>query len=168
MEYIQYKTHKISVEYRKQNRRNIMIRTRTGGVIVYMPRWLKPNHPEVKKALQASLPKLIDYIPEDRPTITEQDELRHITYQWAGKMNVSPKRITFRDMQQKWGSCSSLGNITLANALCTIPFELAEYVIVHELAHLIHLDHSPAFWKCLEQYIPDYRQRKKQLEEFMT
>lgn len=168
MEYIEYNGRQISVIYRKQSRRNIMVRTRTGGVIVYLPRWLKSTHPDVQKALHQSLKRLTEYIPPTRPIVTQQIDLRQLTHHWAEKMNVKPARITFRDMQRKWGSCSSLGNVTLAHALCTIPFELAEYVIVHELAHLIHLDHSQAFWDCLASYLPDYAQRKADLDQLMT
>lgn len=57
-----------------------------------------------------------------------------------------PTRITVRDTSSRWGSCSTSGTISLSWRLAFAPPEIMRYVIIHELAHIKHMDHSPAFW----------------------
>lgn len=154
------------VEIRRQNRRNMMMQVRPGGVIVFIPRWLKANSPQVREFVREGLDKLREHIPPVRPQQTSPDEIRRLVDQWAKKMGLAPQRVTLRDMRRKWGSCSSRGNITLNMALCTIPLPLAEYVIVHELAHLKVFDHSEKFWSLVGEYLPDYENSRKTLDSY--
>lgn len=57
-----------------------------------------------------------------------------------------PKHITLRDTSSRWGSCSSTGNISFSWRLAFAPYEVMRYVVMHELSHMKHMDHSPAFW----------------------
>lgn len=66
----------------------------------------------------------------------------------------------------RWGSCSSRGTITLNIGLMKIPVQLRDYVITHELAHLNHLDHSPAFWQEVASHDPLYKTHDKKLKHF--
>jgi predicted metal-dependent hydrolase len=152
------------VEIRRQNRRTLMMQVKPGGVVVFIPRWLKATSPQVRDFIDEGLHKLRDQIPVVRPQQTSPDELRQLVDQWAKRMGLAPQRVTLRDMRRKWGSCSSRGNITLNTALCTVPLPLAEYVIVHELAHLCVFDHSEKFWTLVESYIPDYENLKQMLD----
>ncbi len=78
---------------------------------------------------------------------------------------VSPiyKNLTFRGQKTVWGSCSSKKNINLNYKLLFLPARLVRYVLVHELCHIVHLDHSRRFWALVEQYEPDYARLKKEL-----
>jgi len=67
--------------------------------------------------------------------------------------------------QSNWGSCSSKGNINLSSRLLFAPDEVVDYVIVHELAHLIEMNHSPQFWKVVEDVMPDYQLKEKWLTQ---
>ncbi|MEO8393656.1 MAG: M48 family metallopeptidase, partial [Chloroflexota bacterium] len=69
-----------------------------------------------------------------------------------------------RDMYQKWGSCSSRGNITLNTALCHLPPDLAEYVVLHELVHLRVFNHSKEFKALMLIYMPDFVERESRLD----
>jgi len=69
-------------------------------------------------------------------------------------------------MYRKWGSCSGRGNITLNTALYYVPQPLAEYVVVHELAHLKIFNHSPEFWALVGQYLADYAERERELDRY--
>jgi predicted metal-dependent hydrolase len=71
--------------------------------------------------------------------------------------------ISIRHQQTRWGSCSSRGSISLNARLLFLPPELVTYVLVHELCHTRHLNHSPKFWRLVESYLPDYRQSDRQL-----
>ena len=66
----------------------------------------------------------------------------------------------------RWGSCSRKGTINFTYRLMFVPEELADYVVVHELAHLKEMNHSGRFWSVVEQVMPDYRARRKKLREF--
>ncbi|HOD17704.1 MAG TPA: SprT family zinc-dependent metalloprotease [Candidatus Cloacimonadota bacterium] len=79
------------------------------------------------------------------------------------KMKVQPKAVNLSDAKHKWGSCSSAGRIRLNWCLVQAPLPIIDYVIVHELAHLKHPDHSKAFWQEVEKYIPDYLEHRRWL-----
>lgn len=73
-------------------------------------------------------------------------------------MNIYATKVTFRHMTSCWGSCrSQTRSLTFNLRLADKPLECVEYVIIHELAHIIHPNHSPEFWKLVEQHCPDYR-----------
>ena len=73
-------------------------------------------------------------------------------------------RLTVRAMKTRWGSCSRDGHVTLSEELIHAPLRLIEYVAVHELCHLAQLNHSPAFYFQLASCLPDWRQRRRELQ----
>ncbi len=75
------------------------------------------------------------------------------------------QRITIRAQRTRWGSCSSRGTLSFNYRLMLAPPKILDYVVVHELCHLEHIDHSRAFWNAVEQVMPDYRECKKWLRE---
>lgn len=81
--------------------------------------------------------------------------------------NVSPKKITVKQMKSRWGSCSSKGSVSLNSKLIQTPVRCIEYVMVHELCHLIHFNHSKNFYSLLSEVIPDWKERKKELRSIL-
>jgi predicted metal-dependent hydrolase len=75
-------------------------------------------------------------------------------------------RLTIRRMRTRWGSCSADGHITLSAGLIHLPRRLVEYVSVHELCHLAHHNHAPAFWFQVATCLPDWRQRRDDLKHW--
>ena len=65
--------------------------------------------------------------------------------------------VRYRYARSRWGSCSARGNISIATRLLLAPPEVFEYVLIHELAHLVELNHSPRFWSLVEYAVPDFR-----------
>ena len=84
---------------------------------------------------------------------------------YAGLMNVQYGRITIRNQKTRWGSCSSKGNLNFNCLLMLAPDEVVDYVVIHELCHLIEMNHSKAFWKQVEQMMPDYKKHRKWLKD---
>lgn len=73
--------------------------------------------------------------------------------------------VTLRVMQSRWGSCSPNGRLTLNPVLAHAPREAIDYVVVHELCHLRHHDHSPAFYRLLSTYVPNWKTIKARLDQ---
>lgn len=73
--------------------------------------------------------------------------------------------ITVRDQKSRWGSCSSRGTLSFNYRLIFAPPKVLDYVVVHELCHLTHMDHSKNFWSMVERIMPDYRIYKNWLKE---
>lgn len=73
-------------------------------------------------------------------------------------------RVTVRDTRSRWGSCSSTARLSFSYRLIFAPKEVMEYVVAHEVAHLRHMNHSQAFWNCVESICPDYEAAKDWLK----
>lgn len=76
------------------------------------------------------------------------------------------KRVFIKNNRSNWGSCSSLGNINLNLRLVSLPEELQDYVMLHELCHLKYLNHSPQFHALLESVCPGHRALEKQIKQY--
>ncbi len=83
---------------------------------------------------------------------------------YATVLGISVPEIKIRDQKTKWGSCTAR-SIVLNLRLCMAPRAITQYVIAHEIAHKIHPNHSPMFWKTVERLIPDYEHRRRYLKE---
>ncbi len=84
---------------------------------------------------------------------------------FASLMGVEFKKLTVRNTVSRWGSCSRAGNISFSLRLILAPPEILDYVIVHELAHLKHHNHSNSFWAMVETYCPKAKQKRKWLRD---
>ena len=84
----------------------------------------------------------------------------------AAQHGFQYKRVFIKNNRTNWGSCSSLGNINLNLRLVTLPQELQDYVMLHELCHLKYLNHSPQFHALLESVCPGHRALEKQIKQY--
>lgn len=78
---------------------------------------------------------------------------------------LCPRSVGITGAKTRWGSCNSAGHISFCWKLLLLPEELADYIVCHELAHLRHLDHSPAFWALTEKLCPGAPAKRKRLQE---
>ena len=83
----------------------------------------------------------------------------------AGVIGVSFGRITIRDQKTLWGSCSNKRTLSFNWRLVLIPLDMLDYIIVHELCHLVCLRHSERFWKLVEKWVPGYAAREKWIRD---
>lgn len=95
-----------------------------------------------------------------------KDKIADRVKYYCAVMQVTVGRITIRNQKTRWGSCSNAGNVNFNYQLYYLPDELLDYVVVHELAHRRHMNHSKEFWSEVERYCPDYRVSRKQLKEY--
>lgn len=87
---------------------------------------------------------------------------------FAAVMGVSFGKITVRSQKTRWGSCSSAGNLNFNCLLALCPSEVIDYVVVHELCHLRHMNHSRAFWNEVAKYLPGYAEQKDWLKRHQS
>lgn len=85
---------------------------------------------------------------------------------WARKMDVWPRKVSVRRNRSRWGSCSRSGNISINIILGHLPEKFLDYVIVHELCHLVHHNHSKSFWSLVGIYAPDFNSLKTELKKY--
>ncbi|MBW3568997.1 M48 family metallopeptidase, partial [Candidatus Parcubacteria bacterium] len=78
---------------------------------------------------------------------------------------LNPASITVKKLRSRWGSCDHGKNIKLSLYLYSLPEELWNYVLCHELAHLEHLNHSRQFWNTVESMYPNYKSARKSLKD---
>jgi len=90
--------------------------------------------------------------------------LKEKTLTESKKMNLKVKEIKVRSYKNRWGSCSSNGNISYNWKLIMAPEKIIDYVIIHELCHLIHFNHSRDYWGEVSKKLPNYRESKEWLK----
>lgn len=83
---------------------------------------------------------------------------------FAAQMGLAPAGVQITSAQKRFGSCSQSGRLHFSYRLMVYPEAAMDYVVVHELAHLVHFDHSPAFYALVAKYLPDYKERAKLLD----
>ena len=94
-----------------------------------------------------------------------RDVLPALTAQYAARMGLTYRSVKITNAKSRFGSCGKNGNICYALRLMLYPAETWDYVVVHELCHLKHFDHSRAFYAMLEGVLPDYRVRRNRLKD---
>lgn len=178
----------IEVEIIRSKRRSMAIQIRTdGSVVARAPmhasdravkrfvsahaRWIADNRQEMFERRK----KLADN-PYDIPAweslsaadkkIAKRKIMEHVDY-YANRMEIDYGSISMRNQKSRWGSCSSKGNLNFNYRLAYLPEELLDYVVVHELAHRRHMDHSAAFWEEVETYYPAYRKCRQMLNDIL-
>jgi predicted metal-dependent hydrolase len=82
----------------------------------------------------------------------------------AGRLDRTVRRVSIRDPRARWGSCTHKGDLSFSWRLVLAPPEILDYVVAHEVAHLVHLHHRPSFWRAVEKLMPDYAAAREWLD----
>ena len=83
--------------------------------------------------------------------------LQQKTLYFSDIIGVMPRSITVKNYKARWGSCNSRSDIQYNWKIIMAPADIIDYIIIHELCHIQHHNHSPAFWQCVKHYYPDYK-----------
>ncbi len=177
--------HNLPASLIKSKRKSVGIAIKPGGqIIIRAPRFLS-NSIIMSYVQEKALWILHTYEKQCKiqPTVLSTEEMHYIQalekrYREAAK-EYFPKRIeyyqqftgghytkiTIRDQKTRWGSCSNSGTLSFNYRLMLAPPRVLDYVVVHELCHLTHMNHSKDFWNMVESILPDYKEYKKWLNE---
>ena len=122
---------------------------------------LKAHWIRQKQALAAERPAPSAHTPAEEQALRQRSRqlLPTLIARYAPLLGVAPARVKITSAAKRLGSCSSKGTLCFSWRLFHYPLPAIEYVVVHELAHLIHLNHSADFYRTVEQILPDWRER---------
>lgn len=173
MNKIIYNGEEILYNLQRSKIKNMYIYIKEGKVIVKVPTNLK------EEFIQEFLIKKSKWIYENikryeqktkvEENITKDDieRLKNIIQKsiekYSKSLNVSPNKVRIKDIKYAWGSCSSNKNITINLKLAKKEEKTIEYVVLHEMCHLIEMNHSKNFWALVEKNMKDYKQHKMKL-----
>jgi predicted metal-dependent hydrolase len=96
----------------------------------------------------------------------DDEEMRWAIRHWAARIGVKEPHIHFQYMPEQWGHITTSGRLALDPTLLTMPKYLGEFVIVHELVHLLVPDHSKVFKLFMDAFLPDWREREQQIQQY--
>lgn len=124
--------------------------------------WIRKRIAECRERA-AARPAYTDREREAGKRLAKELLLKKCRY-FAERMGVSYGTVTVREQKTRWGSCSAKGNLNFNWKLVLMPPEILDYVVVHELAHRLQMNHSAAFWAGVGKILPDYRERRQWLK----
>lgn len=175
----------VSLERRRIKNINLYIRPPHGDVLVTVP--LRVSEAQVMRFLsekedwiithrermivkenerrEEGLRTMTDRSVTDEESVRLKEQISRFAAKWEPVMGVHCERWTIRDMKSRWGSCTvTKKTIRLNLQLAKKPEECVEYVVVHELTHLLEPSHNARFHAYMKNYLPDYKERKRRLE----
>ena len=114
---------------------------------------------------QKSKPKVIKNLLENWYKKHAKIHLEEKTKKFSETMGVNPKSIMIKNYKSRWGSCSSVGEISFNWRIILTPHRIVDYVVVHELCHLLEHNHSPKYWSHVKRYIPNWKDCRNWLKE---
>lgn len=133
-----------------------------GAVVQKHKRWIK-NHLEYARKKD----EIENALTDDEILKLKREARRYIIPRveyYSNLLNIKYGRITITSAKTRFGSCSSRGNLSFSYRIMLYDKDLVDYVIVHEVAHLLELNHSERFYKIVESVLPDYRERIMRLK----
>lgn len=93
------------------------------------------------------------------------ETLKAKTAEWAQKIGVEFNNIVIKDQRTCWASCSGKKNINYSYRIVKMPLAVQDYLMVHELCHLVHMNHGQEYWQLVAQFCPDYKSHRRWLNE---
>ncbi len=139
-----------------------MTKNEIDGFLEKNQNWL---HRALKKTAERKIRTEETELREQELREEAEDHLPERTAQWAEIMGVSPASVRITSAKTRFGSCSPKNRICYSWRLMAYPKEAVDYVIVHELAHILQKNHSAKFYAVIETYLPDWKKRRNLLRK---
>ncbi|MBK7500724.1 MAG: M48 family metallopeptidase [Ignavibacteriales bacterium] len=157
-EYSGYCTKHYKLELRKSDRKNISVRLSKGKINVTYPAELNTNTKEIQSAIRTGIERALkieakQYLPDKVKVL-------------SAKFGFEYNKLTLKNIKSRWGSCSRNNNINLSIHLMRLPEHLIDYVILHELVHTVHHNHSARFWSKLDEIKNGAKNLDKELKKY--
>lgn len=150
-----FKGEKIHVKITKSEKERIKVLLNKDGIEIFIPNDLSNLQKEeyIKEAIKK-------YYTE----IAKKDVEKWVKY-YSNIIGVTYNSLRIKDQKTRWGSCSSKKNLNFNWRLIMFPQWIMNYVIIHELCHLVHLNHSERYWNLVGSYMPNFKEAHKWLKE---
>ena len=151
--------------------KNVYIHIKDGEVIVKAPR--RVSKKEIDKIVNSKeewIKKTLakTKIKSEKEKLYTDEEFKSIVQDTANELiketGLIPNKVRIRDIKYAWGSCSANKNVTISYKLIYYSKEAIKYVILHELCHIKHMNHSKDFWNLVLIYMPNYKEIKKEFK----
>jgi predicted metal-dependent hydrolase len=173
---------KISYRMKRSRRaRNVRLSVSCEGAVAVTLPWFVPDmlaERFVRAKADWILRKVAEMVGREKPLLAKtgkreygkhKDEaLAFVTERvlhWNRVYGFEYRAVSVRNQKTRWGSCSKQGNLSFNWKLLLLPAEMADYVVVHELCHRAHFDHSSAFWALVARTVPGYRDIRKRMKK---
>jgi predicted metal-dependent hydrolase len=150
------KHHKLSL--RRADRKNISVRIFKEKINVVYPTELNSDSIEVQTAIRKGIERALK--------IEAKQHLPDKVKRLAVKFELDYNKLTLKNIKSRWGSCSRKNNINLSIHLMRLPDHLIDYVILHELVHTVHHNHSKRFWAMLDEVAGGAKILDKELRKY--
>ena len=149
-------TRKYYLDIYLEDKKNHSAKLKNGTISLFLSKNDSETHR--KKAISQLLSRVIadDFLPEIARRVQEWNKIY---------FRKAIKSIRLKYNHSNWGSCSQDGNINLSSRLLFAPDDVIDYVIVHELSHLVEMNHSDRFWKVVADVMPNYEEKEKWLSK---
>jgi len=176
--FVKQKEEWIKQTIEKMNQRNNTFDNKT-NVMIFGNTYKKKLESSIKYPIGASIHEqylLINSLSRKLDELSAQEQINKFlkktskkyilprTNELAKIMNVSFKRLSIKEQKSRWGSCSSQQNLNFNWRLVHHIPKIIDYVIIHELSHIVHLDHSKHFWEHVKKFDPEFRQHRGYLK----
>jgi len=127
---------------------------KNGKLVVHIPKEYS------KRKKENTVKKFLEEWYQERALVKLQEKTQRL----ARKVGVEPKSVTIKSYKGRWGSCNAKKELFFNWNIIIAPNRIVDYVVVHELVHIIHHDHGKAYWKRLKSVYPDYEDCKEWLK----
>ena len=164
-----YKGYELSIVINKKLKHSYLSITNEGIIKIKTPssskRFILSFIDERETWIEKQLKKLESLTPLGSKQLHNVESVEKRADYFSELMSLDYSQLKFRKMRRRWGSCNSLGIITLNKALFFVEDRLLDYVIVHELAHLQHMNHSKEFHSLVAHYLPQANEYREKLHK---
>ncbi len=178
MQKININGNQYEVQLYRKNIKNLYIQIKNSVVVIKAP--IKLSDKKISEFIKEKSSWIENAIKKEKlynknriieSEITEQlrvellENIKICVEKYKNILNVSPKKVTIKSMKTAWGSCTSNKNISFNIKLAVVTKKELEYVVLHEMTHLIHMNHSKDFWNTVYQNMVEYKIYRKMLRE---